>query len=638
VKLDAIRTDMLSLLPPELAESAGAYLVFIGTTCIALLLLTRRRWIAAKVTFLLGLLWIVFFESAVDYLNSLGVDSFAEARNFDLQEAGFWMRTMGGQLHAQLGLVQFLIYLAAAVGTFYLLNWLLNRFELTARNYAFLMFVIAVLIIAAGAHATVAQSLSLFMSHSEEFLNTSRNFRNPVPRLVSDGRPITVFVYVGESTTSLNMGLYGYVRDTTPRLDALAKADPDLIVFQKVFSTHVQTSPSLLEALSFALDPEENWLPIHERRRLSIVDVLATNGLPVRLFSTQGMTGTVNEASSILFRRARSYYAMDTHTLGNLDGEFDRPFDDAVFAQHVRPEVLQPAREKRLIFFHSYAGHGEYLHLLPEGFRKPVDTWFGPTIRSSSLDDVWDLETLRHDVEGYDSAIRYIDYSVTQAIAAARAASTPTIFVYFPDHGESIFTDIGHDAARFRHEMTRIPFLVYFNPVAAKTRPDLLEKYRKLAGQQNSATLSQVPSTLLDLLGMRVADGQRARMTLTPLMGDPTPHGPIFVRRTADGITFININVRPMRPPQRFAEKFIETTDEDTRIAVFNVHRPAGTPAKCYEVEDSFVKRMRSRLISDCVTGQPDAAEPGAAAGQPISSAAPPEITPARARTSRSSR
>jgi glucan phosphoethanolaminetransferase (alkaline phosphatase superfamily) len=249
---------------------------------------------------------------------------------------------------------------------------LLNRFELTTRNYAFFKFVIGVLIIAAGVHSTVASSLSLFLSHSEEFLRTSRNFANPAPRLVSDGRPVTVLVYVGESTTSLNMGLYGYQRDTTPRLVALAKADPNLLVFQKVFSTHVQTSPSLLEALSFALDPDENWLPIHERRRLSIVDLLAANGLPVRLFSTQGMTGTVNEASSILFRRARAYYAVDTHTLGNLDGEFDRPFDDAVFAQRVPPEVLRPSRSALQTTRRRDSGHGDAVRARRE-LRRDVD-------------------------------------------------------------------------------------------------------------------------------------------------------------------------------------------------------------------------------------------------------------------------
>lgn len=602
-------------LPPAVTESAGAYLVFIGTTCIALLLLGRGRWIAAKLTFLLGLVWVVFYDSAVDYLNSLGVDSFAEARNFDLQEAGFWFKTMSGQLQARLGLVQFLIYLAVAVGTFYLLKWLLNRFELTARNYAFLKFAISLLIIAAGAHATVSTSLALFLEHSEEFLKTSRNFANRAPRLASDGGPVTVLVYVGESTTSLNMGLYGYVRDTTPRLSALAKADPDLLVFQKVFSTHVQTSPSLLEALSFALDRDENWLPIHERRRISIVDLMTANGLPVRLVSNQGMTGTVNEASSILFRRAQSFYAMDTHTVGNLDWAFERPFDDAVFAQHVRPEVLQPSAQKRLIFFHSYAGHGEYLPLLPDSFREPVDTWFGPTIRSSSLNDVWDLDTLRRDIEGYDSAIRYIDFSVSQAIATARAASTPTIFVYFPDHGESIFTDIGHDAARFKHEMTRIPLLVYFNPAAAATRPDLLAKYRGLAGQRNSSTLAQMPATLLDLLGLRIIDEPGARVVVPPVSGVPTAHSPIFVRRTADGITYVNINPRPLQPPRRFKERFIDHTDEETSIAVYNVDRPPGAEPRCYYVADSFVKRMRSRLISDCVL--PAEAQAGSRANQP---------------------
>jgi hypothetical protein len=76
-----------------------------------------------------------------------------------------------------------------------------------------------------------------------------------------------------------------------------------------------------------------------------------------------------------------------------------------------------------------------------------------------------------------------------------------------------------------------------------------------------------------------VADGSRAHVVLTPLVGEKTTHPPIYLRRT---------------------------TDEETRIAASNANRPAVAPSKCFAVADSFVKRMRSRLISDCVTGQPD--------------------------------
>ncbi|HVN41260.1 MAG TPA: phosphoethanolamine transferase [Steroidobacteraceae bacterium] len=608
-------------LPPAVTENAGDYLVFIGTTCIALLLLARRRWIAGQIAFLLGLVWVLFYDSAVDYINDLGVDSFAEAKSFGFDEARFWLKTMNSQLHAQFVVGQLLIYLAAAIATFFLLRWLLNRFEFTARNYAFLKFAVASLIIVAGIHQTVYRSLSLFFANSQEFFATSRNFTNPIPHLLSDGQPVTIVVYIGESTSALNMGLYGYPRETTPHLSALAQTDPGLLVFRDVFSTHTHTSQSLLEALSFGIDAEENWLPINERRRLSIVDVLAANRLPVWLYSTQGMTGTWNQASTIVFKRAKALYAVDTHASGDRDYDVDRPFDHDFFAQHVPAIVEKPSRDKRLVFFHSYAGHGPYLHWLPERFQKPVDPWFGPTVHSSASGDIENVEDLRKEIEGYDSAITYVDFSVSQAIAMARAAPSPTIVLYFSDHGDSVFTNEGHDSARFKHEMARVPFLLYFNPAAARARPDLVKKYRALAQLKNTTTLAQVPSTVLDLMGLKVVEAPRLRVLLTPLIGEKTVQPPIIVRRTSDGITFVNVNPRTLRPPKRFNEKFIDNTDPETKLYAFNANRPPGTPGHCYEVGDSFVRRMRSHLIADCVIAQPDASVPGPS---PLPTSQPP--------------
>jgi len=610
--VDASLSQSLDRLSSSITDDAGAYLFFIGTTCIALLLLARKRWIWAKLAFVLGLAWIVFYQSLIDYLNSLGVDSFAEAKSFNVGEALFWFRTMNGQLHAQLSIVQLLLYLAAAVGTFFFLKWLLNRFDFTARNYSFLKFAVAALIVAAGIHQTVYRSLALFLSNSESFLTTSRHFSGRVPRLTGDRNAVTVLLYIGESTSVLNMGVYGYPRDTTPHLASLAANDPGLLVFENVFSTHTHTSQSLLEALSFALDKDENWLPINERRRLSIVDVLDRNGLPVLLFSNQGMSGTSNQASSIVFRRARAAYSVDTHASGDLDYYTRRPWDHVYFARKVQAELNSAAKTKRLIVFHSYAGHGPYREWLPQSFTMPVDAWFAATVHSSSDGDIKNIDDLRREIDGYDSAISYVDYCVSRAIAAVSAAAAPTIFIYFSDHGESVFTDQGHDSSRFKHEMARVPFLVYFNPAMSRLEPDLVERYRQLSQRKNTATLAQLPSTILDLMGLRMPEGQKSGTLLTPGVGENASLPPIIVRRTQDGITYVNINPGPLKPTKRFKERFLDNTDQETKIFAFNANKAPGTSSKCYEVSDSFAKRIRSRLISDCVLAEPGSAEPAA--------------------------
>lgn len=64
--------------------------------------------------------------------------------------------------------------------------------------------------------------------------------------------PRTLVLVIGESTTSSRMSLYGYGRQTTPRLDALRKSDPNLVVFNDVVTSRPYTIEILQQALTFA--------------------------------------------------------------------------------------------------------------------------------------------------------------------------------------------------------------------------------------------------------------------------------------------------------------------------------------------------------------------------------------------------
>ena len=82
-----------------LQDRVGEYLFFIGTVYLSLLLLKKRCWIGAGGAFLLGVVWLAFHLPVSLYLESLGVDSFAETKNFNLGEARFWLQTLRDPLH-----------------------------------------------------------------------------------------------------------------------------------------------------------------------------------------------------------------------------------------------------------------------------------------------------------------------------------------------------------------------------------------------------------------------------------------------------------------------------------------------------------------------------------------------------------
>ncbi len=64
--------------------------------------------------------------------------------------------------------------------------------------------------------------------------------------------PLNVLVYVGESTSAMNMSLYGYPFNNTPWLDSM-KNNEKFLKFNNVFANHTHTTPSLLGAFSLCI-------------------------------------------------------------------------------------------------------------------------------------------------------------------------------------------------------------------------------------------------------------------------------------------------------------------------------------------------------------------------------------------------
>jgi glucan phosphoethanolaminetransferase (alkaline phosphatase superfamily) len=126
-------------------------------------------------------------------------------------------------------------------------------------------------------------AFSAFQGNSAIYRNMTENFHGHGHRKAfkeETVNPLNVILYIGESTSSLNMGIYGYPRQTTPELSRFQAENDNLLVFHNVFSTHVHTAPSLLEALSVGIDFSEDFFPIKYRKRVSLIDLLNQVNIP----------------------------------------------------------------------------------------------------------------------------------------------------------------------------------------------------------------------------------------------------------------------------------------------------------------------------------------------------------------------
>ena len=573
----------------------GEYLFFLGLTLAAAYLAWRRRGAWALVCLVLALVWAAYYRPVVAFLNSLGVDAFSELDEFSLSEASFWLSTLAGLFQPELKAKRIAFYIVSA-GLLFAGLAVLSRRAPRARSIAFVA--IPAVLMAGGVYLTLAKSAALFFDNSRAFLLTKKNFEGDRRIAVrGNGAPMDVLVYIGESTSTMNMGIYGYPRDTTPRLSAIERDDPGFVKFDHVLSTHTHTAWSLLEALSVGFDPAEDFLPINYRHRMSVVDLFSRGGIEPKLISNQGSTGTWNMASSVIFSKAAKQFSTRSTLFGSDDYKLARPWDHELF-ESVRQLGDGVPEGNQLVFFHSYAGHGDYRDNIPQEFRKQIDDFLA---RSPARAMVGPLVDHLPNIEAYDSAVRYIDNGVSDAIEHTRRKSGPAILVYFSDHGDAVYAGRGHDSSRFIHEMARVPFVVYFNDAARKARPELFRKYRALAQRRTSATLAQLPWTLFDLMGVDLDGPDAKSVHRLPVIGEKVEHAPIALRETIDGITYVNVNASEVVPPPTAGRRFIDVTDYATRYHAVHTEWPSAPPSVCYHAANTFAKARRGAMVADCL-------------------------------------
>ena len=576
VKLPVI----LERLTPSLTE-----LLLAIALAIALRQLWRKGWrIGTTLVALTGALLIAIYPPLADWVGSLGVDSFDEARAFDWHEALFWLKTaievaagsFAGHSIAKLALMALRLMLLAVVSTALVIA--LRKLVDLAKHSR----LIVAGLVGLAFYFAFSDAAALYLRNSDTFERVRTNFAHTPPKLrVTEAvEELEVVLYIGESTTSMHMDLYGYPRETTPRLRARLATDAGLIVIPNVYSTHTHTSSSLLEALSLPLTQADSDEVITRRQRVSIVDVLRQEGVGVRLISNQGQSGTWNIASSIVFAKAQSIFSTDSRRAGNREVQLERPWDHEFFAEQLRKR--QPL-ERQLTVLHSYAGHGAYLKHIPPEFRAPVDTgWRSRDPRGL----VGSLGIDTNNIDAYDAAVRYIDFAIDQQITRVAEAKHPAIVIYFSDHGEAPYAGLGHDSAFFVHEMARVPFLMYFNAAARERYPDRYERYRNASSSEHTKTLAQLPVTLLDLFGRTLNDKSPAHENT---IDAPALRQRIVVRDTSKGRSHIELS-----------DVGSPGADDATELHTLarNLNK---APQICYHRSNSLGAALRGSMTADCL-------------------------------------
>jgi heptose-I-phosphate ethanolaminephosphotransferase len=258
--------------------------------------------------------------------------------------------------------------------------------------------------------------------------------------------PATLVLVIGESTNRQHMSLYGYSRQTTPRLDAMRE---QLTVFDKVVSPRPFTIESLEQILTFA-DQENPDLGLYKP---SLMNIMKQAGYKTYWITNQQ---TISKRNTMLTNFSKQ---MDVqHYMNHSRAQNSREYDANVFEPF--REVLADEAPRKFIVVHLLGTHMKYDYRYPPEFSKFNDRNGIPAAISDNKVKA---------INAYDNAVLYNDYVVSSLLKTLMARNERSLMVFFADHGEDVYDTpphnfLGRNEDKPTLAMYAVPMLMWLSP------------------------------------------------------------------------------------------------------------------------------------------------------------------------------
>lgn len=276
--------------------------------------------------------------------------------------------------------------------------------------------------------------------------------------------PNVVFV-LGESETRNNWHLYGYPRQTTPRMDALCEEDNGGICFRNLVGTQPATAEALclmLTDVSFDCLSRGNWTLAEVYRRAGYRGVLISNN------QYAGSKSAFSHLNRI-FASCETKISVHDESPANENGKWW----DAQAIPILRRELQASGDRPNLIFVHMAGVHYPVHDVNPKSEDYFSDSVDPAPLKGRSKRD-------RDRVNRYDNGIRYEDKVLGKLIDVVNENSrSPACVVFVSDHGESPRAPIWRDFESV--ETYEIPFVMWFSESYRQMSPDIVARAKKAA-------------------------------------------------------------------------------------------------------------------------------------------------------------
>jgi lipid A ethanolaminephosphotransferase len=318
---------------------------------------------------------------------------------------------------------------------------------------------------------------------------------HPFRPAAESGRWSLTLIVIGETARAANFSLYGYPRETNPRLSA----EPDVVGFDRVESCGTSTAVSLP---CMFLDVGRNGFRDGlVASRENLLDVLRRAGFAVLwLDNNSGCKGVCDRVP----HEDTSHLALDALCRG------DECYDEVLL--HELEQRLERSERDTVVVLHMKGSHGPAYYLrYPAGFE-----FFTPACRTGDFGRC-DRQSI---VNAYDNTLRYTDHVLAEAIDLLRrnAARFDATLIYVSDHGESLGEGgiylHGMPFALAPEEQTHVPMLVWLSQGAERrsgVSPSCLREHRS-----DALSHDHLYHSILGLLEVRSAEYRKDRDVFLP--------------------------------------------------------------------------------------------------------------------------
>lgn len=316
---------------------------------------------------------------------------------------------------------------------------------------------------------------------NSNYHTTSSDFTfNAVKPIQAEGKREIYVLVVGETSRAMEWSLYGYERETTPRMQKL----DGLVHFTDVVTQSNNTHKSVPIILSAA--SAEDYGVIYDEK--SIVTAFKEAGFHTVVIANQNLSTSMIGS---FYREADTFIDMSKF----------KP--KSAYLTSLHDGELLPYLQKELdktdgnLFFviHTYGSHFNYHERYPKSF-----AFYMPD-KAAGIRPSYKKE-LRN---AYDNSIHYTDYVLGEMADMLAKTNACTSMLYLSDHGEDIFDDARnrylHASPIPTYYQLHIPYVIWFSEAYRLAYP---EKYRSAISHRTlPVSTNSVFHTMLDLAGIQ---------------------------------------------------------------------------------------------------------------------------------------